>query len=165
MRNIAKVLVFISCFSWSCSKKDNINSIKQSYFVLNQVLLKTEKISSNLSSNGDPQNTFNLGDIKKSNTFYFSLSNGGNTPIFDVTLNFSNSNFTIYPSYISILDINSNLSIASIIKVGVLHGLQIDELGYAPLLSQGINENVLTIKGKTISGKDTITISADYNMN
>ena len=102
-------LVLIS----SCKKKEDDNQSKSpGYFILTQ----TNKKSISDNSQNKNVNDFDLGNIKKSKEFNFSLANGGESPIFDITLGFNNSNFTIYPTNISELNASGNVSLNQLLK-------------------------------------------------
>lgn len=144
--------------------KDETPSNKPGNFVFSQINSTKSATISSFQSNSVSSNAFDLGDLKKSSQFYFSLSNGGGSPIFDISLRFRKSGFTIYPAVLSILDISEKLTLVPILKIGITHGLNLDGLGNASLLSKGINEDTLSINGKTLSGKDTIKIHLDAVM-
>jgi hypothetical protein len=162
MRNF-KIIILIIFFGYSCSKDHNEN-IKPGYFIISHVdnNLKSANNNAFKTSNGD--NSFDLGEIRKSEEYYFSLSNGGETPIFEVTLNCNNSAFTVSPESISVLEINENLNLLPSLKVRALHGKSLSGLGYTPLMDKGKNDCILSIKGKTLSGSDTIDVSLEVTL-
>jgi hypothetical protein len=160
------ILGLVLIFSCKKNKDENqpVQTSTPGYFILNPVNPSKSSINNNSPSKSTQANVFDLGEIKKSSEFYFALSNGGDAPIFDITLSFANSNYNIYPTNISILNVHENLTLSPIIKVGVIHGLNLGGIGTAPLLNQGINENTLSIYGKTLSGTDTIIVHLDVVM-
>lgn len=145
------------------SKDENL-SIKPGSFAFSQIISTKSASISSSQSNAVTSNEFDLGDIKKSSQFNFSLSNTGGSPIFDISFHFRKSSFTIYPKVIARIDVNEKLSLVPILKVGITHGLNLEGLGNAALLNKGINEDTLSIYGKTLSGKDTIQIHLDAVM-
>ena len=144
--------------------KDETPPIKPGSFIFSQINTTKSASISSVQNNTLSSNAFDLGNLKKSAQFYFSLSNGGGSPIFDISLRFRKSGFTIYPAVLSSLEIAEKLSIVPSIKVGIIHGLNLDGLGNAKLLDKGLNEDTLSIYGKTLSGKDTIKIHLDAVM-
>jgi hypothetical protein len=157
-----KILIFFMIAICSCSK-DNAD-LKPGYFIINYVDNKLKSSESLLFQTSKQDNSFDLGEIRKSEEFYFTLSNGGETPIFHISLNCDNSEFTLSPESIAMLDVIDKLTIQPILKVGALHGISIDGLGFAALMDKGENECILTIKGKTLSGSDTIEAKLDVKL-
>lgn len=161
-KNLIGLLILVVFQFTSCKEnKDENPTNEPGVFVFSQInSMKSASINSS-PSNSVSSNEFDLGEIKKSSQFYFSLSNGGGTPIFDISLRFRKTGFNIYPKVISSIGTNENLTLSPILKVGITHGLNLDGLGSAPLLDKGINIDTLSIYGKTLSGKDTIKIHLD----
>lgn len=159
------LLIVLQIMLFSCKKNDDVvENKKPGFFILTE--LKSFDAGNMLKS---AQSDYNLGDIKASMDYSFILTNGGNQSIFDIVLRTDNESFTITPNEISRLEGNTQFdSISSsgfipIISLGVVHGTQLNGVGYTDLLPKGVNASVLTISGKTINGSDTISISSNYN--
>lgn len=151
----------------SCKKEDEHTDIeeatpKSGFFVVKQT---TENKSNNCIKEQLLISNFDLGEIKRSKRFYFSLSNGGDEPIFDIQLNCNNNQFNVTPNNISVLNGINNQSLNQIIEVDAIHGENLDGLGYDSLMNKGVNECILSIIGKTLSENDTIDVNIDLNLN
>ncbi len=108
--------------------------------------------------------TFDLGDLKASREFLFMLANGGEEAIFDVTLTSDQGPFEVSPKRIQSLPGKGNTGIIPLIKVGILHGKQLNGTGLAPALAAGLNQATIQLKGKTIANKDTIEVSGQFTL-
>lgn len=155
-------IVFAVIMAVAC-KKENLDENKKSpgYFVIEQKTtgLKSSSVASGLNNLSGTD--FDLGNIKRTGEYYFILSNGGETPIFDIRLSCNNSAFTFSPERIPMLDASNKLTVQQILKVAAIHGEREDAIGYAPLMKKGENEGILTINGKTLDGKDTLEVKLD----
>lgn len=158
MKNI-KIIAILMIILYSCSK-DN-DDLEPGFFIISYVgnNAKSSKIS--FFQNSKQDNSFDLGEIRKSAEYHFTLSNGGGVPIFNISLNCNNTQFSIYPTSISVLDAAKKLKVQPLLKVGALHGKSLDGMGYEPLMNKGDNECILSIKGNTISDNDTIEVKLD----
>lgn len=158
-------LVFILFTSISCNKNDEDPTSKSGYFSLTEI--KSPSLKSTQSINDETiKNEFALGDLKASKEFYFLLSNSSDKPIFDINLKTDNSQFNILPESISSLPENNsddNNSFLSLITLGIVHGKQLNGVGYTNLLPMGKNSAKLTITGKIIEGADTIETESDFS--
>lgn len=153
------VIVFISC-----QKDDNNIKSKSGYFMLTEI--RNAGTKSTLHSNIDSIKTvFSLGDLKNSRVFYFILSNGGDNPIFDIILKTDNPQISVSPGDMSFLpgkeSLGSNI-IIPLIALEVVHGTQLNGVGYSELLPMGENLVTLSITGKTIENNDTINLSSEF---
>jgi hypothetical protein len=154
---VIALIVLVGC------GKEKIQQNKAGYFVLNQVQSPGLKSASVVST--DTEQTFSLGNIKASKEFYFLLFNGGESPIFDISLNTGNSSFIMSPEQISLLPGSNSSAVGQVIpliSLGVLHGIQLNGVGYADLLPKNENYGVIQIEGKTIENGDTISISSEF---
>lgn len=159
----AFAMIFISC------KKDEdlIKITEPGYFVLTE--LKTLKSSNAENVPESSQSDFNLGELKASMNYFFILTNGGEQPIFNIKLNTDNELFNISPKDILKLEGNTQPGSSSgsgfipVISLGVVHGMQLNGVGFADLLAKGNNTSTLTITGKTLAGKDTVSIRSSYD--
>lgn len=150
----------------SCEKKDDeIQQYRSGYFLLTQI--KNPDLKNTQTNTDEPiKSEFLLGDLKASKEFYFLLSNGGENPIFDIQLKTDNLQFTIIPERISILDgeyITIRDNIIPLISLGIIHGTQLNGVGYTNLLSMGENSSILTITGKTVENEDTIDLKSEFS--
>jgi len=163
MKNKIVFLIVILFLPLSCSRDDETTLSKAGYFFLTEIqnaALKSTQPDENVRT------TFSLGDVKASKEFFFILSNGGENPIFDIMLKTNNPAFTIMPENISILNGKSSTGndiLYPLITLGVIHGTQLNGVGYTELLPLNENDAILTITGKTIEGKDTIDLKSDFN--
>jgi hypothetical protein len=147
-----------------CKKEDKTTPPLAGYFQLTQIgnigVKSTQRIV------GDSIITeFQLGDLKNSREFFFLLSNGGDNPIFDVTLNTDNPQFIPTPSAISNLpgkNVTGSSAIMPLLSLGIIHGTQLNGVGYAELLPMNENATMLTIQGKTLENNDTIHLRSDF---
>jgi hypothetical protein len=169
MKHFILLLIVLPVMFISCQKdNDVIEKKKPGYFVVTE-LKGSLKSSNDASIQKTAQSGFDLGDLKASRNFSFILTNGGNQPIFDIILTTDNESFTVSPGEIPSLAGNTQFDSISgsgfipIISLGIIHGLQLNGVGFADLLPMGINSSVLTITGKTLDGNDTISISASYD--
>ena len=176
MKNLIVCLTFIFLII-SCKKDEDEEKLVSGQFLF----FKIENYNSNLKSGqiqefaatadfSQDQYSFDLGEIKSSESFYFLLLNVGDIPIFDIILSSDNPNFIITPSRIGYLgsskdlsDVDSNF-IFPIITLGIEHGPKINGIGYGTLLKMGTNSAVITITGKTSLNGDTSTLSISPSM-
>jgi hypothetical protein len=128
-----------------CSKETDSPAPGAGYFKLTQVGSPFTKSTAHATNISDEIN-FHLGDLKSSHEFYFILSNGGDNAVFDIRLETGHAQFTVSPSQISKLSgRDSSDGFIPLIAVGVIHGRQINGVGFAPLLAMGENTTTLTI--------------------
>jgi len=121
--------------------------------------LKSAKIESNDSAN------FVLDTIKSSRSFYFILSNVGQSDITNITITTDNSDFSVTPSAIQVLPgtNNKNSSVLNqAISLDIAHGTRINGVGYTGLLNMGDNYCHINIQGVTSNGitNDTVKLRA-----
>ena len=164
MKNLLAFLVFAFISLAGCKKEDEEIKSRSGYFKLTEIRNIGSK-STQRKTNDSIKVAFQLGDLKNSNEYYFLLSNGGDNPIFDVNLETDNSHFIISPENISVLpgkETDMDGYIIPLISLGVIHGTQINGIGFAELLSMGENLATLTITGKTIENHDTINLKSDF---
>jgi hypothetical protein len=164
MRKLFIVVILITILLGSCQKEDTHVRSKPGYFVLTEI--RNAGIKSTQSTNNDSIKTvFNLGDLKNSKEFYFIISNGGDNPIFDVNLKTDNPQINVSPENISFLpgkDSNGSNTIIPLIALEVVHGSQLNGVGYAKLLPMGENLVTLSVTGKTMDDKDTINLASEF---
>lgn len=163
---LVKVLIIILILS-ACKKDEMIENKKPGYFILTE--LGNIENSSLKSSKLNENEIFDFGDLKASKEYFFLLLNGGDEPIFNISLVMDNSNFSITPSHLNeigkgVLIDNNNTGIVQILTLGITHGLYLNGSGYADLLPIGINTSFLTITGQTINDDDTIDITSNYDI-
>jgi len=113
---------------------------------------------------------FDLGDLKASKEFLFLLTNGGSEPIFEIQLETDNNDFVLSPDQIEYLSIDptygneETTGLIPLLTLGIVHGTQLNGVGYTDLLSMGGNSANMTISGKTYYGGDIIDISSTYSV-
>lgn len=157
--------IYLSIFLigfFGCVKDEEMP--ESGYFVLREI--QNSNFKSSQSFYDELKRTeFLLGDLKASKEFFFLLSNGGENPIFDVNLETDNTQFDIAPENISILSGSNSEgadNVIPLISLGILHGIQLNGVGYTDLLAMGENSTTLTIRGKTIDFGDTIDLESKY---
>ncbi len=95
------------------------------------------------------------------------IANGGDEAIFDITLASNNTPFQVSPRKIQALPGKGGSGIVPLITVAVMHGVQLNStggIGSAPNLPKGENSTLISLKGKTLSGKDTIEVVGEFKV-
>ena len=157
-------LAFILFAITACNKNDENNKTSPGSFVFTSII-NTSLKSVHVISDDSIISNFQLGDLKASKEFLFLLSNGGDNPIFDIRLTTNHPQFTIVPETISTLSGKSSVendNFIPLISLGILHGTQLNGVGYTSLLPMGENSATLTITGKTVENGDTIELASEY---
>jgi hypothetical protein len=155
--------ILLIVFSTASCKKDDIHSeIRPGYFVLSEV--QKDNPGSRLKSG---EADFFLGNLKASREFYFLLSNGGDTPIFNINLQTGDDAFIISPDYIEtlpgkIIRDAADPAIIPLLTLGIIHGTQLYGIGFTDLLEMGSKSSKIQISGKTIDGQDTIPLEEEF---
>jgi hypothetical protein len=155
-------------FAQSSCNKEEAKRETPGYFVITE--LKNSESSSLKSTKSTVGSSFDFGDLKASKEFFFLLTNGGDKPIFNITLSTDDSQFSIRPSKIEKLSGGTlignavNTGIIPILTLGITHGINLNGVGYDALLPMGVKTSVLTITGKTIDNGDTIEISNSFDI-
>ena len=107
---------------------------------------------------------FDLGTLKASKEFLFMIANGGDEPIFEVALTTDKPAFEIFPAKIQLVPGRKGSAIIPLLTVGVTHGVNLNGIGSALTLPKGDNTAIITMKGKTLSGKDTVAIEGKFTV-
>jgi hypothetical protein len=107
---------------------------------------------------------FDLGILRSSKEFLFMISNGGDEPIFDVTLTSDNTPFEISPKTIKTISGKNQTAVMPLLTVGITHGRQLNGTAAAPVLNKGYNKATIRLSGKTISNKDTVEITGEFSV-
>jgi hypothetical protein len=94
------------------------------------------------------QTSFDLGELRASRSYYFILSNTGDTDITDITLTSSSPAFSVEPSSIDALPPGGG-AIIPIIRISAVHGVAVDGVGLAPLLPPGQTTATISVRGTT----------------
>lgn len=164
MRKNAFYLIVIIALQYGCSDEEVNQKKEPAYFTLAH--LKGSNSGGRASSASETSSEFNLGDIKASKEFYFLLGNGGDNPIYNVKLESSNPMFDISPRSISILEGKNSIdnSVIPLISLGVLHGMQLNGVGYTELLPMGENEVTLSISGKVVENGDSVEVNSTFDV-
>lgn len=147
---------------WSCSEDHVVREPKAYYFRLSY-MVTPDKGGRKAISMSNPQTEFDLGDIKASREFYFLLGNASANPIADVTLAANDSSVMISPTTISSLSVQPN-DFLPLISVSVIHGVQINGVGFTNVLEKGPHEILLTIKGTTTANGSTINLESTFRL-
>ncbi len=150
-------------FTFSGCKKDE-EKPKSGYFILTEI--RNPNLKSTQTIYDEPIRTeFSLGDLRASKEFYFLISNGGENPIYNINLRTDHIQFAVTPENISMLAGSNSVgndNIIPLISLGILHGTQLNGVGYTDLLSKGENSAILTLTGKTIEDGDTIDLESSF---
>ena len=157
------VLILLSIAA--CNKDEESRESGPGYFMLTEVKYPGLK-NTRLYAKDSAKTAFQLGDLKSSREFYFLLSNGGENPIFDIHLATDNTLFIIAPENISNLpgkDASGDAAFIPLISLGIIHGRQLNGVGYAVLLPMDENSATLTITGRTIENGDTIDLISEFD--
>jgi hypothetical protein len=105
---------------------------------------------------------FDLGTLKASKEFLFMVANGGDEAIFDVTLTTDKLAFEIFPGKIQLVPGRKGSAIIPLLTVGITHGVNLNGIGNALTLPKGENTATITMRGKTLSGKDTVAVEGTF---
>ncbi len=105
---------------------------------------------------------FDLGTLKASKEFLFMIANGGDEAIFDVSLTTDKPAFEIFPGKIQLVPGRKGSAIIPLLTVGITHGVNLNGTGSALNLPKGENTATITMKGKTLSGKDTVAVEGKF---
>jgi hypothetical protein len=149
----------------ACKKDEEIRKSGPGYFLLTEVK-NPELKNTRFYAEDSAKTEFQLGDLKASREFYFLLSNGGDNAIFDVHLETDNPLFTFAPENISRLpgkDPSGDAAFIPLISLGIIHGRQLNGVGYAVLLPMDENSATLTIRGRTIEDGDTVDLKSEFD--
>jgi len=158
---IASSLVFTILFLAGCNDEE-VKKTKSGYFTLSP--LKSPS-NGRIRSANEVTTDFDLGDLKASREFYFILGNGGENPITEITLETNDPRFIVSPQNIgSLPGTNSTGAIIPLISLGVIHGVQLNGVGFTDILEMGEHSIVLTIKGKTIENEILIDLESEFTL-
>lgn len=106
---------------------------------------------------------FNVGIIKGSASYYFMLTNTGETPIVDISIISTDSTIELSPSSISRIEPAGTNSVLPILKVTILHGVRLENgIGYVPLQIRGPSSKFISVKG-TSDSLLTLDLRLDAN--
>lgn len=160
MKRIVYLFIIIVAL-FSCEKEKDVE-IKPGYFILTE--LKSPHLK---SAQADPiKNQFSLGNLKASKEYFFILSNGGESSIFDVQFSSDNPAFKVFPQKINELAGTKTASnLIPLVSLNVIHGTRLNGIGYSNLLPMGDNSATITISGKIIENGDSVKIESSYSFN
>lgn len=109
---------------------------------------------------------FSLGDLKASKEYFFILSNGGDEPIYDVEFRSDNPAFQIFPEKISELaGSDKSSSMIPLLSLNVIHGIQLNGVGYTELLPMNLNSATITVTGRTKENGNVVKVSSTFSFN
>jgi hypothetical protein len=154
----------------SACNKDTSNETSRTpgYFVLAE--LNNNETPSLKAADTKKSSSFDFGDLKASKEFFFILVNGGDEPIFNITMKTDKSQFIIRPTQLKILPggtLIKNAESAALIPIltlGITHGTNLNGVGYDDLLPMGVNASELTVSGQTLNNGDTVNISDSFDI-
>jgi hypothetical protein len=156
-------LCVLSQLFFACKKDNEGVTLSEAtsdsgYFVVSSTGAANGRIAASVPTSHE----FDYGPLLASDNFLFLIANGGDQPIFDVTLTSDNLPFDVSPSYIGKLPGKKETTIYPLLNVGVTHGVRLKGVGTAPLLPKGENKAIIRMKGKTLSGRDTIQVTGQF---
>lgn len=160
--------LLISLLIISCQKKEEpipqtqqpIEPIETSgFFVISSI----EYPSNGRIASVSPTYSFDLGALKASDKFSFLITNGGDKPIFNVTLTSDIAPFEILPKSIRSIPGRNVGGVIQLLTINVTHGLS-KTGGPAPLLAQGQNKAVIRMSGKTLVDNDTVAVTGEFTV-
>jgi hypothetical protein len=156
-------LTLMSQLFFACKKDDEKvtpPSSQAGYFVISSI--DQSSIANGRKSAETHDSEFDLGALLSSDKFLFLIANGGDEPIFNITLSSDNTPFEITPKSIQLVPGTKGSAIIPLLTVGVTHGIRIKGIGTAPNLPKGENKATIRMTGKTLSGKDTIDVIGEF---
>lgn len=170
MRKILTLFIIIVLFH-NCEKDEIINNAVSGKFELKLIsinettkeytILKPTQIGSNLNSIAYDSAEYSLDTIKSSRSFYFLISNSGQSDITDITMTTDNSNFIVSPSIIPLIpgtNSKNSITLNQVFSIDVLHGTMINGIGSMSFLNMGNNYCNLNIQGETFNGNSIVTV-------
>jgi hypothetical protein len=107
---------------------------------------------------------FTLDTARSSFQQYFILQNTGDEPITNLTFTTDNPNFTFSPSHIAVLPPSAGASVLQVIKLNVVHGKLLDQVGQGTFLSPGAVTVHAAINGSTDTGAGEIAVSENLTL-
>lgn len=109
---------------------------------------------------------FDIGKLKASKSFYFILSNIGDTSLTNITIEANNPNVEVFPKSIDKLEPTGNTGIVPLLELGIIHGDRLNGVGFQSLLPMGDNTIELTLKGKTFGekGEEMVELKAEVKL-
>lgn len=151
-------LILILC---SCKVEvDDVPLSRPGNFILTELRSPTLK-NAHLDS---VKTHFTLGDIKASKEYFFILSNGGDEPIYEVEFKSDNPAFQIFPEKISELPgASKSNSIIPLLSLNVIHGVQLNGVGYTDLLPMNLNQATIVVSGKTMEDGNVVIVSSSFS--
>lgn len=109
---------------------------------------------------------FSLGNIKASKEYFFILSNGGDEPIYDVEFISDNPAFKIFPEKISELPgAGKSNTMIPLLSLNVIHGMQLNGIGYTDLLPMNLNKATIIVTGKTNDNGTIVDVRSSFSFN
>ncbi len=131
------------------------------------VPLKGLEKNATAASNASTTYEFNLDTAKSSVADYFIMQNTGGYNITNMTIVTNNSQFYFTPSVIPVIPPSSTSSWIQVLKLSVIHGVELDGVGYANLLPMGENTATAQITATTTNAQGaviTLTQSAIFKV-
>jgi hypothetical protein len=150
--------LFVACKKDDEQVKPAETTSDSGYFIVSSTGSANGRIAASLPTRQE----FDLGPLLASDKFIFMIANGGDQPIFDVTLTSDNVPFDVSPKFIAKLPGKKETTIYPLLNVGITHGIRLKGVGSAPLLPNGENKAVIHMKGKTLNGRDTIQVTGQF---
>lgn len=117
------------------------------------------------TATGDSSSTvFTLDTTRTSMQQYFILQNTGDEPITNITIATDNPNFTFSPSRIAVLQPSAGASVLQVIKLNVVHGKLLDQVGQGAYLTPGPLTVHASINGTTDTGAGAIAVAESLSL-
>jgi hypothetical protein len=160
-------LCVLSQLFFACKKDDKQATPPGSepgYFVVSS-MSQASAANARIANLPSPSATeFDLGQLRASKEFLFTITNGGDMPIFDVALTSDNAPFDITPKTIKSVPGKKQTGIMPLLTVGITHGRQLNGTAKAAVLSMGQNSATIKLTGKTLKDKDTIVVTGEFKV-
>ncbi len=160
-------LSLVSQVFFSCKKdeeKVTPPSSESGYFVVSSMSMSQASAPNGRIATVPSTTEFDLGSLRASKEYLFTITNGGAMPIFDVILTSNNAPFEITPKTIKTVPGKNQTGIMPLLTVGITHGRQLNGTAKAPVLAMGQNTATIKLRGKTISNQDTIEVTGEFKV-
>jgi hypothetical protein len=107
---------------------------------------------------------FTLDTARSSFQQYFILQNTGDFEVTEIELTTDNPNFTFSPSKIAVLPPSAGVSLIQVIKLNVVHGKLLDQVGQGGYLTPGPVTVSAIVSGVTDTGAGPFTVTENATL-
>ena len=106
---------------------------------------------------------FNIGTIKASQSEYFVISNSGDADITGITFSSGGASVIVTPIAMDVLPVGGAVATPEM-RVALVHGVQVNGLGLAAVMTPGDHEDTVTIAGTSLGQPVTFSLVLDYSV-